>query len=575
MSWNKAVAALVQILDKPFPPMAMADLEELMYWKRWLERQPDGRTSRAYKAIQNFEDSTKFPVPGSAEMLAAVKPAVEALDKKLYWTMQDTMILSYWKRMGEVEGGTGTLKEDQETLLEFLKRRGIDTVEPNPDFFEGKEEMVKGVRVDISGAAAALEAAKAAALEELYTNARSYKRGPLLRARSSREMPMAEATTANTGAANTAEATEEGEANAGAAEAEDIPTKFVGVAATPYKAALTDEEYSKVSVGPSSGTGDPLPQKEPRGRIRADSETDTSFSSEIYRLPGDRGASAAIAGARHIPPSYEDIESFRNFSIKIDKSFWDLDSTNSTALDIIAVYLKGQKVLYIEAKTYCEQHLTVLMIPAILISAACTVLSVSLGEVSWGNTFVSALTAVNSFILSIVSYLKLDAKAEAHKSSSYQFDKLQTMCEFHSGKTLFFSDQTAAKVVGEIQKKVEEIKDTNQFIIPESVRYRFPVLYNTNVFAEVKKIENMENIIKNKLNFVFMNLEKLARTEDKTPQILDRIKELEKDKMTMLREYMQLRELYLKMDEKFNNEINGQIKASQRICCNPLNWFKT
>ena len=32
-------------------------------------------------------------------------------------------------------------------------------------------------------------------------------------------------------------------------------------------------------------------------------------------------------------------------------------SKRSTALDILAIYMKGQKILYTEAKTYCEQKL--------------------------------------------------------------------------------------------------------------------------------------------------------------------------------------------------------------------------
>ena len=47
----------------------------------------------------------------------------------------------------------------------------------------------------------------------------------------------------------------------------------------------------------------------------------------------------------------------------------------STSLDILAVYIKGQKILYTEAKVYCEQQLNMLMLPAIFISSLCTLLS--------------------------------------------------------------------------------------------------------------------------------------------------------------------------------------------------------
>jgi hypothetical protein len=298
------------------------------------------------------------------------------------------------------------------------------------------------------------------------------------------------------------------------------------------------------------------------------------------RAAADAAARAAPAPARSMAlkpyTAMTTLRSYKQFSEEIDNSFWDKDSTNSTALDIIAVYLKGQKILYIEAKTYCEQHLNTLMLPAILISAICTVISVSLSSYGWGTILVSSLTAANSFILSLISYLKLDAKAEAHKISSYQFDKLQTLCEFHSGRVLFFKDASVVDLVTDIQKKVDEVKDTNQFIIPESVRYRFPILYSTNVFSEVKKVENEETIIKNQLNTVFQSLDRMSGMDMENLDVSEKIKRLETQKALLLTKYLELRNWYMKMDGIFNEEIEEQIKASREGCCwNPLNWLKS
>ena len=220
------------------------------------------------------------------------------------------------------------------------------------------------------------------------------------------------------------------------------------------------------------------------------------------------------------------------------------------------MYLKGQKILYIEAKTHCEQNLTMMMLPAIFISAACSVLSVSLGPFAWGTILVSGLTAFNSFLLTLVNYLKLDARAEAHRVASYQFDKLQTLCEFHSGKVLFFMDKSALDIVTDIEKKVKEIKDSNQFVIPESVRDRFPTLYTTNVFTEVKKIENKESLVKHKL--FTLSKKKEDASEDA--------------KETLLKEYIQLRDEYMKLDEKFDKEIKDESLRRKRGCS--INWLK-
>ena len=53
------------------------------------------------------------------------------------------------------------------------------------------------------------------------------------------------------------------------------------------------------------------------------------------------------------------------------------DEKLSNSLDILAIFLKSEKILYTEAKTYCEQQLNFLMLPAIFISALTTVLSMA------------------------------------------------------------------------------------------------------------------------------------------------------------------------------------------------------
>jgi hypothetical protein len=98
----------------------------------------------------------------------------------------------------------------------------------------------------------------------------------------------------------------------------------------------------------------------------------------------------------------------------------------------------------------------------------------------------------------------LDAKAEAHKISAYQFDKLQTNCEFYSGRILMVQDDDIKNSVNHfienLEKKVAEIKDANQFIIPQSIRYRYNDIYSYNVFLilkqyKTKRILNVQKLL--------------------------------------------------------------------------------
>ena len=273
------------------------------------------------------------------------------------------------------------------------------------------------------------------------------------------------------------------------------------------------------------------------------------------------------------------------------KDYYDTQTNNSSIIDIIGVYVKGQKILYTEAKTLCEQRLSSLMIPSILFTVVSSILNLILKDSTYGNYITSGLNGAIAFILAVINYLKLDARAEAHRSSAYKYDKLLSYIQFQSGKQLFFKEENnkMGEIISRIEKDVTEIKETNQFVLPEKIRYKFPLLSGTNIFTVVKEITLKETNLINELvktlnqiyelrTFLSSNetnvnyiIEHKANDEFFTPK--EELSFLIRKKYDLISKIIDLQKEYTDIDDDFEKELK---KYSQRsnFRLRILDWLK-
>ena len=256
--------------------------------------------------------------------------------------------------------------------------------------------------------------------------------------------------------------------------------------------------------------------------------------------------------------------------------YYDTNDKYSSELDILTTYLKGQKNVFIKSRFITQAKLNSLMIPSLIGTAIITIFAPIIQSYSWSGAFISGLNTAVALAISIVHYLKLETYINTYTQLCSQYDRMEHALDFASNKLTFIENEQEKNdlvllKMSEIEKKINDMKDTSIIIIPNEIKRIFPVICNVNIFSFIKRVEvYKKNLmlkfkdIKNEISYIEYKGESNIDKHKTRLQYLYQIKNKIKD------EIMHYKNAYGCIDELFIKEIKN---ADQLSLCNI--WFSS
>ena len=315
-----------------------------------------------------------------------------------------------------------------------------------------------------------------------------------------------------------------------------------------------------------------LKEKEKKGHIFDDSNSPISMSNDNSDIEDDNDEN-------YFDEEYSVFEnkdfkklSFQQVKNSLDK-YYNNEDNYSSELDILTTYAKGQKHLFLKAKSITQKKLNILMFPCLLCTAGISISAPIISQWKYNSIVVSVLNAVATFLISIIHYLKLESSCETFSNLAIQYDKIECSLEMSGNK--FYSENSSIEKnnlivakLKDIEKKMNEIKETTAIFIPEELRKIFPIICHINIFSFIKRIEiYKKNMIikfrdiKNEIRYIQWKYSELVSSLDSSKE-KNRFEYLCSIKEKIKNELIHYKNAYGHIDEIFIKEIKNSENIS-------------
>ena len=264
----------------------------------------------------------------------------------------------------------------------------------------------------------------------------------------------------------------------------------------------------------------------------------------------------------------KDNDSFKKYSYRdIEQSLVKFYKPAITKLDILMIFLNGQKHIYLQSHRITLLKLNLLYFPSMLLTSFTTFFAPFsyIGDIWWGNIALSVINAVILILIGLISYLKLESTSTIFFQLYSEYEKLNLNMEFFYNRLLEEKTENHNELV---QKKNEEVESTVQnlknyfsIVVPKEIQDLFPILSHVNIFAFIKKIEEERNLLiqeyyqaKNEIRYILHRQKDTRQIAEINRQNL-RINHLLKKKEEIKNSLVEYKAAFSKMEEIVIQEI--------------------
>lgn len=322
--------------------------------------------------------------------------------------------------------------------------------------------------------------------------------------------------------------------------------------------------------------------------------------------------------------------------------YYEKDERNFAEMDIVITYLKGVRLIYAQSQSTTQTKLYSIFLLTLCLTITLSIIAPFSKNSEWGPYLLSSGNAFITVLVALTRYLRLDKNSIEYSFTSKQYDKLKTALEMNesfyemrakdefttrypiSTRESIFPPQSEqilapnsfcasqetrsrsggeelamAKCVGkfsgattlgrssfhllrETEQKINETREICNALVPSEIIRMFPIIYNTNIFQFIKKMEQYKNNliirlrdIKNEISYIRYSKQSsgFEKSQSHRSQKADnRLHFLMDMKEKTKKDLILCKNTYYQMNDIFNREI--RYAETHQSCFGCSGWFR-